>query len=217
MGPQNLRSYTISAHAGHEAFATGTETMLARLGYLILEPEEIVDRFGSEANAHIDLRIVDERRLGEVPFDEDSHSTPMIVLTGRAGATGADGRIVGAVKRPAGLHDLYQLLQQVFEETPRSNPRVATQLRAKCKSGDKEWEGRILSLSENGCLFRSTEPIYLGSDVTITIEFARTGMLVVEAEATYQLLPDTGLVFSAVPAKTREALADFVSEILLAA
>ncbi len=67
-----------------------------------------------------DLLLVDERRLAEVmPGDTVGYdSVPIVLLCGRHGATGADPRIVGAVKRPAGLHDLYRLLQQIFPVAP---------------------------------------------------------------------------------------------------
>ena len=45
---------------------------------------------------------------------------PLVVLCGRHGVTGADPRIVGAIRRPAGLHEIYRLVQQVLEDTPRT-------------------------------------------------------------------------------------------------
>jgi hypothetical protein len=162
-----------------------------------------------------DLLLVDERRLGETVAaeEEDGESAiPIVLLTGKQGAVGADPRIVGAVKRPAGLHDLYRLLQQVFEDTPRSTPRVATQLLARCAQGDRNWDGRVLSLSENGCLMRSSEAIPLGQRILLEFSLPGSERVCLEAEATYQLLPDVGLVFNAVPAARRKTLERFVAE-----
>ena len=58
--------------------------------------------------------------------DDGGPSIPVVALTGRYGVTGADSRVVGALRRPVGIHELYRVLQQVLEETPRSVPRVPT-------------------------------------------------------------------------------------------
>ena len=123
---------------------------------------------------------------------------------------------MGAVKRPAGLHDLYQLLQQLFEDAPRSTPRIATQLRARLESGGQHWQGRVLSLSENGCLIRSPGAMLLGQQIRLEIALPETAPIAIEAEAAYQLLPDTGLVFHDLAPGHREALGRFVNDTLLA-
>jgi hypothetical protein len=174
---------------------------------------------GDRAEVRPDLLLIDERRLveAEIYDGEGEDSLPIVLLSGRHGATGADPRIVGAVKRPAGLHDLYRLMQQIFEDTPRSTPRIATQLRARCRAGDRIWEGRVLSLSENGCLLRSPETILLGREIQLGLTLPGAGEVLLDAEAAYQLLPDTGLVFNALSPAEREVLGRFVSQTLLAA
>jgi hypothetical protein len=194
-----------------------TEVILAKLGYAIVAPEDFEAMREERAELRADLLLVDERRLVETAAyqDEGEGEIPIILLTGQHGATGADSRIVGAVKRPAGMHDLYRLLQQVFEDTPRSTPRIATQLRAYCSRGDRHWEGRVLSLSQNGCLIRSAEVIQLGQKIQLSVELPRAGEIELEAEASYQLLPDVGLVFSAVPAAQRHTIERFVAQTLV--
>jgi hypothetical protein len=212
----SARSRTIVYDASQDAFGPRTETILGRLGYSMLRPEVLCALQLEEPDTKADLRIVDERRLGSVLAEsDDEKDLPIILLTGRAGAPTGDPRIVGAVKRPAGLHDLYRLLQQVFEDRPRATPRVATQLKARCESNDTAWEGRVLSLSENGCLIRSAESILLGQRLWLELDLPRQPALRIRAEATYQLLPDTGLVFSGIRAEQREALGRFVTETLL--
>lgn len=208
---------TILVHASRDALGPMTDVILAKLGYAIVQPDSFEALRSENPDLRPDLLLVDERRLVEAAAydDEGEGEIPIILLTGQHGATGADSRIVGAVKRPAGMHDLYRLLQQVFEDTPRSTPRIATQLRAQCSRGDRSWEGRVLSLSQNGCLIRSPETIQLGQKIQLAVELPRAGEIALEAEASYQLLPDVGLVFSAVPAAQRHTIERFVAQALL--
>lgn len=191
--------------------------MLTRLGYRVLHPEDFEAAREVEPELSADLLLVDERQLPEITGEEEpgARSIPIILLCGRHGATGADTRIIGAVKRPAGIHDLYRLIQQVFEDTPRTTPRVATQLRARCESRGESWDGRVLSLSENGCLIRTSGALLLGERVHLELMLPRQDPISVEAEAAYQLLPDTGLVFHAVEPTQREALGRFVTQTIL--
>jgi hypothetical protein len=186
----------------------------------MLLPDTLAAMPAEDREFKTDLLLVDERRLADVVDSTaggEPNSVPIVVLTGKHGVTPSDSRILGAVKRPAGLHDLYRLLQQIFEDKPRSTPRVATQLRVRCEVGDRHWDGRVLSLSENGCLVRCSEAITLGQRVRIEFTLPETGSIRLHAEAAYQLLPDIGLVFSSVPPGHRETLERFVTDTILAA
>ncbi len=215
--PTSASTRMILLHAAREALAPMTDVILAKLGYAIVDPGDFEQMRSEQPELGPDMLLVDERRLVEATtWSEDGDGeVPIVLLTGQHGATGADRRIVGAVKRPAGMHDLYRLLQQVFEDNPRSTPRIATQLRAQCSRGPRSWEGRVVSLSENGCLMRSPEEIPLGQKIQLSVELPRAGGIRVEAEAAYQLLPDIGLVFSAVPAAQRQRIERFVAQSLL--
>ena len=204
--------HVLISHAGPEAYAPMTRVILAKLGYLILLPEEI-ESISDLAGMRPLVRLLDERQYADIPDDGDG--IPIVLLTGRHGATGADARIAGAVKRPAGMHELYRLIQQLTEETPRSTPRVPTHLPARCKSEGKEWLSTMLSLSENGCLVRSPEPLPLGRRLEFSFELPRAGRLSLEAETAYQLLPDMGMIFHATRQSDREAIAAFVTGTLL--
>src|SRR5262245_31504544 len=212
MEPAGLKRVLIS-HAGPEAFAPMTRVILAKLGYLVLLPDEAasIRDFADERPL---VRLLDERQMAEIPDDGDG--IPIILLTGRHGATGADPRIAGAVKRPAGMHKLSCSIQQLTEDTPRSTPRVPTHLPARCRSDGREWNTALLSLSENGCLVRSPEPLSLGRRVELSFELPRSGRLELEAETAYQLLPDVGMIFHATRQSDREAIAAFVTNTLLA-
>ncbi len=213
--PENSRR-TLVCHASEDAFAEWTCPIMKRLGYAMLTPEEFEElAAASEDLVRADLRIVDERNLGEVPED-GGVAAPLIVITGRHGVTGVDPRIAGALKRPVGLHEFHCLVQRLLEEQPRSVPRVPTHLRARCRREGKEWSASVLSLSENGCLLRSPEPMALGSSLALSFTLPRTGTIEIEADAAYQLVPDFGLIFSATPPGTRSAIACYVRDQLLA-
>jgi hypothetical protein len=212
--PDALPRRVVLNYATEDSFAPMSRAILAKLGYTIVTPEEfeiIGERLGCDRP---DLRIVDERSLPEVPEDGDC-SVPIIVLTGRYGVTGADQRIAGAVKRPAGLHELYRLMQQILEDRPRTAPRVATHLSATVHSGEREWKVAVLSLSENGCLIRSSETLLLGSSVRLGFELPDAGPLEFAAETGYQLVPDVGLIFHAASPANREAVSRYVDAALL--
>jgi len=208
---------SVLCDASSDAFAPKTREILGRLGYALVDPTEWEAHQRQRPEQRPDLLLLDDRRLGESEvYEEDGEPVPIVLLSGRQGATGADSRVVGAVKRPAGLHDLYRLMQQIFEETPRSTPRIATQLRARCGRGGREWDGRVLSLSENGCLLRSPEIIPLGQKIRLDLMLPRSGSVSLAAEAAYQLLPDVGLVFNQLSPAHRETLGSFVARALLA-
>ena len=74
----------------------------------------------------------------------------------------------------------------------------------------------MLSLSENGCLLRSPEPMPLGCQVELQFELPSAGTLKTLAETAYQIPPDMGLVFHETSPAVRRAIADFVSSALVA-
>jgi hypothetical protein len=207
-----LPQRVLVTYAAPAAFAPATLSILSKLGYAIVEPE-VFARLADDEYDRPDLFIVDERSLAEVS-DDGGSPIPIVVLTGRHGVTGADVRIAGAIKRPAGLHDLYRLVQQVLEDTPRTTPRVPTHIPARCRREDKEWQSALVSLSENGGLMRSPEPPLLGSRLSLSFELPRSGPLELDAEIAYQLVPDVGVIFNGAPPSVREAISDYVTEAL---
>lgn len=199
------------SHAPPTAFDPMTRPILARLGYAIVDFEDLTE----DAPCRPDLRIVDERNLADVD-EGDEPAVPLVVLTGRYGVTGVDPRIAAALRRPVGMHELYRVAQQLLEDTPRGTPRVALHRRARCRRDGREWAATLLSLSENGCLIRSPEPVPMGVTIGLSFRLPRAGLLSLEAEVAYQLPPDLGLVFNAVASELRGQLADFVERALAA-
>jgi hypothetical protein len=213
MEARKLPNRLLVTHAAPEAFAPLARNILAKLGYRIVDPEDFEAVAAELGVERPDLRLVDERSLADA-FDDEDPPVPIVVLCGRHGVTGADPRIVGAIRRPAGLHEIYRLVQQVLEDTPRSTPRVPTHLAARCQSEGREWRGAVLSLSENGCLLRSSEPLMLGSRIALGFELPRSGKLELDAEIAYQLVPDMGVVFNATSPSVREAIGAYVASAL---
>ena len=202
-------------HAPQEAIAPITRVMLAKLGYVIVSPEEFDSLDPEIVRRGPELRIVDERNLADVPVDNGS-SVPILVLTGRHGVTGADPRIVVAIRRPPGMHELFRVIQQVLEETPRTMPRVPTHIIGRCRRNQEEWRVTILALSENGCLMRSPEPILLGTRIRLRFNLPPAQTLELDGETAYQLVPDIGVIFNATSPTERAAIAAFVKSALVA-
>ena len=193
------------------AYVPRARTILSRLGYSIVAIEDWQD--SPELLRHApELCLVEERRLDDLPCDRDFEKVPIIALTGRAGITVSDPRVIGGIPVPAGLHELYRVLQQGLEEHPRFSLRVPTAIPARIRQRDREWTAPLLSLSENGCLVRSEEPLALDTPMEITFDLPRLGQVSTRAEPTYQLLPDTGVVFERTTPGHRRSIQVFVEQ-----
>ena len=162
------------------------------------------------------LCLVDDRMLASFPEDAPFDRLPILLLSGRDPGRIEDPRVIGAISQPAGLHELYRLLQQVIEPIPRGSLRVPTNFPAHMRGADREWMGSVLSLSENGCLLRTPELVPLGSLLEISFDLPGAGRIETRAEASYQLIPDFGIVFQSTPAASRHAIRHFVEEHLAA-
>lgn len=218
MDLQPLPSRQLVAYASADDFADNTIQILGRLGYDILSPERFEKlRSGPDGDPERrpDLLIVDEHRLRELPKTGAAHDVPILLLARRDAAPEGDPRIVAAMKPPVGMHDLYRLLQQVLEDRPRTTLRIRTELAAVCRRSGHEWNATVVSLSENGCLLRSPEPVPLGTSLQLAFELPQMGTVHVNAETAYQLLPDLGLVFSSIAPRIRQSIARCVAEQLL--
>jgi hypothetical protein len=196
-----------------EAYGPLTQVILAKLGYGLVQAEAWGELPEEVAAGGPDLAIADERRLSEV-WTDGREKLRTVALTGRNGLAGDDPRVVAVVQKPAGLHELYRVLQATLEPRPRSTPRIPTYLPASCRQRGREWRAAVVSLSENGCLLRSPEPVPLGSELQVSFDLPRVGRVETSAESAYQLVPDLGLVFSGAPAASRRAILDFVEQTL---
>ena len=209
------KRHLILSLARPEAYVPMARSILGRIGYSILSPDEWRENEALAEQAP-GLCILEDRQLAELSAGSVIAATPLVVLCGRSRAPIEDRRVVGVVARPAGLHELFRLFQEALEPLARTSLRVLTNLPVRLRREGREWQGSLLSLSENGCLVRSPEPIELGAQLDVAFELPRSGRIETQAETSYQLLPDTGLVFQATPPATRRAILSFVEELLAA-
>ena len=201
----------VVVHAPSRAFAPGARAALRALGYDLIAG----DRRRRPKDAPAAACIATEREFARLP--EEDRGVPTIVIRGRRGIKVADDghRVVGFAPRPASLRDLYRMLQQALEATPRRVPRTAASLPARCIGRAEEWPGAILSISEGGCLLRSKPQ----SDERVDLWFALPGegLVAVQAERAYQAGEHTGFVFHDVRDELRNAIADYVVDSLASA
>lgn len=193
----------IATHAARSDFAPTAPALLWKLGYDL--------RPAAEARSPA-LRIVREEEFGALP-DE---TIPVIALAGRnRTAQTNDPRIVGTVKRPARLHEIYRLLQLALEPMPRAVPRVEVDLPAHAQSANgDQWDLRVESLSENGCLVIGPKLPTLGTALTIRIEMPWGERITVPADVAYERRDQIGLVFHGITLGNQRRLAKLVIRLL---
>ena len=107
------------SHAGANAYAPMTRVRLAKLGHMILLAEEFALLQDSE-KIRPEVRIVEPTQLCELPGAGDT--TPIILIASDPKAAPADPRVSGCASRPAGLRELYGLIQSLTEHNPRATP-----------------------------------------------------------------------------------------------
>jgi len=200
----------IASYVGPRAFAPQTRAALEGLGYSVV-PAFSMGRF-DDASWQPALRIVDERQYQMVPSFEDDPSTPLILLTGTRRVEVDDERVAGRAPRPARLSDLYPIIQSALEPTPRQSPRVPTQLSARGIRRDHRWVGHVVSLSEGGCLLRSSEPLDAGATMNLQFALPRSGILTTRATCVHGGDDVSGLVFRDPPPEVRDRIAGFVTQ-----
>lgn len=206
---------TVAIHAPARAFAPGTRIALARLGYHLVTAEAAAQRSGEGSERRI-IRIVDDRELESVPLEGSGDEIPLILLTGQRGRLAADPRVVGTVRRRAGVNDLFALLQRALERWPRSVPRIPAALPARCTRGNHGWAAAIRSLSEKGCLLLSTERLEPEGRIELCFALPRSGLVQLHAEPCHLDGKRAGLAFRDTSARSRSAIAEYVSSWLTA-
>jgi hypothetical protein len=193
----------IATHAPQSDYAPTSSSLLRKLGYDLVP--------ASLARAP-EVRIAREDQLGEVPERE----IPVITLASRRRRVPSDDpRVVGTVRRPAGLHELYRLLQLSLESHPRAIPRVACDLSAHAQSADgDQWDLRVESLSQNGCLVRGPKLPTLETVLTMRIEMPWGERITVPADVAYERREQRGLVFHGITISVQRRLGKMVFQLL---
>jgi hypothetical protein len=207
----------IASYASPQAFAPRTRAALAGLGYRLIAASTR-GRFDDDS-WHPSLRIVDDRHLDKLPEENYLPRTPVIVLCGprHRPRSRRDSRVVGEVARPAGLGELYPLIQQALEKHPRKSARAATQIPARCTRSDRRWMGAILSLSVGGCLFKTRSDMTPGLEFNLLFPLPRDRMISTRARVERRCGEGVGMSFPSPAEPARRAIADFVTERLATA
>ena len=199
------RGYTrrIEVRVPTRDFADGVWTALERLSYELLP---VHARAGAP-----DARIVTGGRLGRLRADA---TEPVILFGGWRSHDRDDPRVIGIVRPPARLLDIYGLLQGALETHPRATPRIPTALSARSHRGGAYIPGAIISLSERGCRLRSTES--LSGDESLKLQFALpgSGLIYTWAKPCYRAGNETCLVFESLSENLRSTISEFVTQSL---
>jgi hypothetical protein len=192
----------VASHATDSDYVPFARSMLWKLGYAVLPPGEL---------AAPEARIVCESRLAEVA---SLPPLPLILLTDRRPPEGGDARVHGSVRRPAGVHPLYQLLQTALEEHPRGVPRVEVSLPARATAGPRAFDVVVRSLSENGCLLAGPKLPPLDSQSELVIELPWGEKIEVTALVSYEQAGDAGAVFQAMTIAAQQRIGKLVTRLL---
>ncbi len=103
---------------------------LRALGYTMIELDS--DRWTQAARDGCGLWLVDDERLAELPDLEEAADRRILLIASARKIACTDPRIFASTRRPARLGAVYEMIQSALESTPRSAPRVRTQLSARC-------------------------------------------------------------------------------------
>jgi hypothetical protein len=194
--------FAIASHAADSDYTPTSRALLWKLGYALLPPEEA----GSPA-----LRVVRDDRLDEVPAPT---AEPIILLTRSRRTAPADPRVVGTVRRPAGLHELYRLFQAATEAHPRAVPRVPCSLRARASAEAQRFDLRVSSISENGCLVAGDRLPPIDVRLLLEVEMPWGELVGGPAVAAYEQGDQLGLVFHDIKLAERKKLAKAVTQLI---
>lgn len=203
------RRWTIDSHTGPRAISRQTRRALEALGYSIIPSAN-----GTASSRDVPkpaLRLIDERQLASAPNANEDPNTPIVLLTSSRPRDCEDRRIVDRIQRPAQLRDLFCSFQSALEIHPRRVPRVATQLPARGIRSDHRWPGAIVSLSEGGCLIRTSEQFGHGAQMDLQFALPEQGIVSAQAECLYRRENELGLVFSETSERNRRVIDDFVA------
>ncbi len=192
----------VASHATDADYAPFARSLLWKLGYAVMPAGELPEA---------ELRIVREERLAEVAA---LPPLPLILLTTRRQAETGDARVIGAVRRPAGVPALYRLFQAALEEHPRSVPRIPVSLRAHAKGAVHGFDLEVRTLSENGCLLAGPKLPHLDSAVELSIEFPWGEKLEVAAVVAYEQGGAVGALFQGMTLAARRRTAKQVARLL---
>jgi len=198
---------TIASYVPPQAFAPGARAALVGLGYRVIAAATRGPF--DDGSWQPDVRVIDERHLHRLP-EENGANVPVVALCGRRQGLARDPRVVGVIERPAEVGALYPLLQEILEEKPRRAARAPTRIPARCTRADRRWTGEVLSLSEQGCLFRSRAQIEPGMELSLLFPLPLGRMVSTRARVMGRQGDAMGVAFTGASGPSRKAIADYV-------
>jgi hypothetical protein len=196
---------TIDTRLTSQSLAPKVLTALQALGYSFSEETQSTDSDPSNSG----IWLVDEARFGEIPATETN--ARILLISPFEHTQTEDPRIMSRISRPAELSTVYSMIQLALEQSPRKTPRVRTHLSARCLREDRRSIGAVLSLSEGGCLLRTTGGMRTGATLDLQFALPEFGLVHTPARCRYVRKDDAGLEFAAPPPDIRQSIARFVT------
>jgi len=197
----------IGLHLTPRSLAPRVLEALRALGYT-LEECEIVDHAALEDRR---VWLVDADRLCDFPDLSVMPDARLLLLTPSDQDNDIDSRAFAHTTRPGRLAPVYEMIQNALEQYPRRSPRISTQLSARCIRSDRRSIGAVLSLSEGGCLLRTSESFRKGMNVDLQFALPNYGLVSTPAECRYTRRGDVGLAFDEPSPDTRHTIAHYVT------
>lgn len=212
---QTALARRIGLRLTERSLAPQVRNALRSLGYSLidLDSEPEAEALSSR------VWIVDEERLDELPSIPQRPELQVALLCESAESQlepPEDERVFSRITRPARLTTVYEMLQTVLEGTPRRLPRVPTKLSARCIRDEHRSMGAVLSLSEGGCLLRSSDGFARGAQIDLQFALPQFGLIKTHAECRYAQGKDLGLAFGDAHSETRRTIAHYVTSRLAA-
>lgn len=155
--------------------------------------------------------IVDRARLEDVPTPDIAPNIRILMIASPRQNQYDDSRVLVMTKRPARLSAVYSMIQSALEHMPRKTPRVRTQLSARFLKEDRRSMGALLSLSEGGCLLRTSESLREGVGLDLQFALPEYGLVSTRAECRYIRKASVGLQFLEAAQDIRHSIGNFVT------
>jgi len=173
-----------------------------------LEECEIVDRAALEDRR---VWLVDADRLVDFPDLDAMPDARLLLITPPDPEQEIDSRAFAHTTRPGRLGPVYAMIQRALEQHPRSTPRIPTQLSARCIRADRRSIGAVLSLSEGGCLLRTSDSLRKGMSLDLQFALPDYGLISTPAECRYTRRGNAGLAFASPTSDIRHSIAHYVT------
>ncbi len=202
--PKSAHDRRIGLHVGERSIAPRVLDALGALGYVFLDDAD-------EAADDARVRLVDADQLDRLPSPDDAPDLRLLVVASPRQHALDDPRVFAQTTRPGRLGSVFGMIQSALEKTPRRCPRIPTRLSARCIRSDRRSIGAVLSLSEGGCLLRTSEGLRKGAKLSLQFALPQYGLISTRAECRYVRRGDAGLAFADPTPDVRHTIAHFVT------